>query len=205
MIYPLVFADHVNHIPIYDHRRDKAIAPGLIMACKQLHEEALGAFYITAKFEIGDSNGLYSWGVQVGKERTMLVREILVGNAHQKYYNKWKTVAHQERFTLICEYVRVDPKAEVWHRTGPHSDLYDRRRFYLWTKDPKKDEKAWRTRCFRPLGAYRHASLEAIIAHSKAQAEFGIDVPSWILEYETTIRQDTRRQKREVRTFWSTS
>ncbi|SMQ53824.1 unnamed protein product [Zymoseptoria tritici ST99CH_1A5] len=206
-IYALVFVGYINDALANekDARSTTAATPGLILACKQFHQEALGIFYSHAGFQFCDLYRLSLWKERIGKARTKFIHHVRVLSSY--LHTDWFDETDDESCTAgYCRDIGQASDLEIWYRTGWHHDKSINRKFYLWTRDPLEAAVDWK-KYLAMRRVHIFALFDKEIERLLAQIARKDLHPSWILDVEHAhhgVGED-RWDKSEVKTFWSTS
>ena len=102
IIYALVFADNTVMIPRNTrHTRGRSASNGLVLACKQIMNEAIEIYYMstTFEFELGGKYRLSQWMDKIGPTRVALVQKIRL---HTRF---------TDRGAYSDEYVRISTES----------------------------------------------------------------------------------------------
>jgi hypothetical protein len=221
-IFTLSFQDHISHYSIEYSTRStkrasrmnannpcevvekkvKAKEPGLIMACKQTHQEALAIFYDNTKVQFDNTQYLEDWARNVGWQRVDRVKCLLMS----------ERPFQEEQYTLplpgdivalagTCRDFGLTSDIDVWFKTGPLHDETIGLSFCLWSKKPLSDAKDAEVY----LVLRDHSQRAKVIAYIRRMfpgREYP-RLPSWLIPIDTALKHDAGWSRGETRTFWA--
>jgi hypothetical protein len=207
-IYALVFENHVSDAAkgptihyegsLTNDKRIAASTPGLILTCKQLHQEALGIFYTHAKFQFFCLEQLEMWQWRIGKPRTVLMRHVRIMNLASG--REWSVKYEKEAIAEWSRQGKFNSELEVWLRIGPHSSKFGGRIFILWTRNPDVDAKSWREWQESRSSERFMKDLKGRIAAGDFVKDF--DYPMWLIDIESKCYPEPRWK---LNVLWSDS
>jgi hypothetical protein len=213
-IYEFAFQGHINRT-VYTLRsrpvarsnsvqdvtrgESKAKPPGLILSCKQIHEEALGIFYSTASFLFEDMHLLRHWAETIGDCRKRLVRYVLMTGLNRPCNVQF----HPKCTEQICRSVGFDACIQVWNETVPFYDPVIKVTFKLWSKSPVDDAKAWVL--YLKL---REEQSSIDLIPTPVTTNLGATkptLPSWLVPVHAALMKDAGWSSKTVKFFWATT